>query len=593
MSQLKEEDDDHLQHVITSQGTGKKILPRYLKLSDGKGFMRLRKKPCVLRLHKYGRHNTHKQMYSELLLYRPFRDESELEAFQISIDACTECYTKMDASLPAGDRKSKVMRVKEQLFPYKNTVEETRKLLEDAPTTRPGHIGDDIDPEFEMEDAEGRAEGSVEDEEYAFRDPGTMPSDSISYAPANETYIRIDISDKLAMHLSARKLDKEQRRVFDLIMAFCKNTRKAIENPKVPFPKPPLLKVHGGAGTGKSKVINDVSTWAEFWQRYEGNRDPSHPHVVKCAPTGKAALVIEGLTIHKAFGFCFGDTHYAMSDERRKDVRAQLSELKIVVLDEMSMIKSDQLYQLHMRLVEITQNEENFGGISVLLCGDLMQLKPIGKWIFDQPKSSEYWDFHAISPLWDAFEPHELITNHRQGDDKAYAELLNRLRVGLHTEEDIRLLKSRVVAKEPDDAIVVYGHRVKVAAKNIERVNKLPGTLHCLEATHFHKTIKDYRPLPDKDGTIKNTGFFDKLYLKIGSEVMVIYNLDTSDGLTNGAAGIVRAFLKRNGAAAHETKDIHTVLVELHDTKWGESVGRRMHTFLSRLRLKTVSPSPE
>ena len=99
-----------------------------------------------------------------------------------------------------------------------------------------------------------------------------------------------------------------------------------------------------------------------------------------------------------------------MSDETRSDVRSQLSELKIVILDEMSMIKSDQLYQLHMRLVEITQNEKNFGGISVLLFGDLMQLKPIGRWIFDQPKSSECWDYHAISPLWEAFEPHELKT---------------------------------------------------------------------------------------------------------------------------------------------------------------------------------------
>ena len=542
--------------------------------------MRLRKRPSVLRLHKYGRHNVHKHMYSELLLYCPFRDEAEFEDCQASIDTCTEWYTN-----------SNIVRVKEQIFPFKNTVEEARKLLEDAPIKRPGLVGDVIDPEFEMEGDEERAEGNVEDEEYGFRDPGVIPSDILPSAQAKETFIRIDISNKSAMQESARKLDREQRRVFDLNMAYCKNTRKAIANPKVPFPRPPLLKVHGGAGTGKSKLINDIATWAEFWLRCDSNRDPSHPHVVKCAPTGKAASVIEGLTLHKAFGFCFGDAHYSMSDETRSDVRTQLSELKTVILDEMSMIKSDQLYQLHLRLVEITQNEQNFGGISVMLFGDLMQLKPIGKWIFDKPKSSDYWDYHAISPLWEAFEPHQLITNHRQGDDRAYAELLNRLRVGLHTEEDIRLLKSRMVAREPDDALIVYGHRKKVAEKNIERVNKLPGTLHCLNATHFHKTIKNYKPIPDDDGTIKNTGFYDKLYLKVDAEVMIIFNLDTSDGLTNGASGIIRGFLKRNGAPAHETKDIHTILVELHGPeRWGEKCRQTNAHILKQTPFKNCVP---
>merc|ERR1712020_215753 len=105
-------------------------------------------------------------MYSELLLYCPFRDEAEFEDCQASIDTCTEWYTN-----------SNIVRVKEQIFPFKNTVEEARKLLEDAPIKRPGLVGDVIDPEFEMEGDEERAEGNVEDEEYGFRDPGVMPSD--------------------------------------------------------------------------------------------------------------------------------------------------------------------------------------------------------------------------------------------------------------------------------------------------------------------------------------------------------------------------------------------------------------------------------
>ena len=125
--------------------------------------------------------------------------------------------------------------------------------------------------------------------------------------------------------------------------------------------------------------------------------------MVKCAPTGKAASWIEGHTLHQAFNFCFGNSHSSLSDELRKDRRTQLSELKIVVLDEKSMVKSDQLYQLHLRLSEITQNEDFFGGIAIVLAGDLLQLKPIGRWIFDEPSEPQYKDFHAISPLWEPF----------------------------------------------------------------------------------------------------------------------------------------------------------------------------------------------
>ena len=93
------------------------------------------------------------------------------------------------------------------------------------------------------------------------------------------------------------------------------------------------------------------------------------------------------------------------------------------------MIKSDQLYQLHMRLCEIMQNDSNFGNLCLVLFGDLMQLNSIrGSYIFQMPKFEKYRQVFELLPLWKVFETIELEINHRQGDDKVYAALLNKLR---------------------------------------------------------------------------------------------------------------------------------------------------------------------
>ena len=96
------------------------------------------------------------------------------------------------------------------------------------------------------------------------------------------------------------------------------------------------------------------------------------PYVVVAAPTGTAASNIRGQTLHSAFGFNFGNKHYSLSDKKRDEVRSLLQNLKVVIIDEMSMIKSDLLFQLDLRLREITQKKNKlFGGITVIFFGDI------------------------------------------------------------------------------------------------------------------------------------------------------------------------------------------------------------------------------
>ena len=71
--------------------------------------------------------------------------------------------------------------------------------------------------------------------------------------------------------------------------------------------------------------------------------------------------------MHSSLGFDFQSKHTSLSDKKREQKREQLKNLKILIIDEFSMLKSDMLYRIHLRLMEITQVNQNFGGVNVYL----------------------------------------------------------------------------------------------------------------------------------------------------------------------------------------------------------------------------------
>jgi ATP-dependent exoDNAse (exonuclease V) alpha subunit len=162
-----------------------------------------------------------------------------------------------------------------------------------------------------------------------------------------------------------------------------------------------------------------------------------------------------------------------------------------------------------------------------------------------------------------------LEENHRQGNDKTYAEILNRIRTGEQTEEDILQIEKRVRPKNhPDlkdkDAIYLFGKNKPVDEMNEKRLLKIKGEEFVIEAKTFHNTIKNFKPPISKTGTINNTPFQAKLKLKIDAKIMLTYNVNTADGLTNGSRGELMGVLK------NEEGDVTKLIVKLENPSHGQ-----------------------
>ena len=82
------------------------------------------------------------------------------------------------------------------------------------------------------------------------------------------------------------------------------------------------------------------------------------------------------MTIHSAFDLNFGPKHNeGLSDKKLAQYRSNLEYLKLIIIDEMSMVDSDKLYKIHRRLMEVFQSEDLFANVGIILVGDLLQVR--------------------------------------------------------------------------------------------------------------------------------------------------------------------------------------------------------------------------
>ena len=286
-----------------------------------------------------------------------------------------------------------------------------------------------------------------------------------------------------------------------------------------------------------------------------------------------------GVTLHGAFDFKFGNEHRSLNDQSLARFRENLKHLKVLIVDEVSLLGSDMLYKIHSRLCEIFQKDisQPFANISVILVGDLMQLPPVNaRYVFKSPSNKHFLSFHQAISLWKTFEPHILEQNHRQGEASEWVNTLNRFRIGSINNDDKELLKSRVTKEEHlnENTMHIFFTNLEVSNHNDKMLNKIEAELLTIKAK-----LSGRRPKITPDGRVGDTQFFECLNIKVGARCVLTWNVSTVDELVNGSSGTIIG-IERNKMS--KERRIEAIIVKFDD----ETAGKMHQQKHSRLSMK-------
>ena len=284
----------------------------------------------------------------------------------------------------------------------------------------------------------------------------------------------------------------------------------------------------GKAGTGKTTFLKAL-------------KEHSSKRIIVVAPTGVAAINAGGVTIHSFFqlplspyvpGTTFKD-RYDFGKEKRRIIRT----LDMLVIDEISMVRSDLLDAIDNVLRRYRDPTLPFGGVQLLMIGDLHQLTPVVT-----PRDEELLRPYYDTPYF--FGSHALqqtsyvtiqLTHVYRQQDQVFIDILNHVRDGVPTAEDLARLNARCkpmfIPKPEEGYIRLTTHNRMADSYNDNELHKLPGKRYVFKA-EIEKEFPESSYPADVN-----------LELKQGAQVMFIKNDPSPSHLYyNGRIGHVVGF---------------------------------------------------
>jgi len=299
------------------------------------------------------------------------------------------------------------------------------------------------------------------------------------------------------------KLSDEQQRIFDIVENEDKN-----------------VFITGKAGTGKSALLQYV--------KYNSKKQ-----VVVVAPTGVAALNVGGQTIHSLFGI----PPEFISKERLNQIKIYpktmhlLKNIDTVVIDEISMVRADLMDAIDYVLKKARNSEQPFGGVQLVMFGDLYQLPPVvsdpelHKYFAHNHGGFYFFNAHAWTELPIIYE---LTTIFRQKDEN-FKSILNEIRHGSISDELLTELNQRATCQIPEEGTITLAMtNNSVNRTNTIRLSKLDSKMFTYKA--------------EIEGALDKAVFPTEefLQLKVGAQVMFLKN-DKQKRWVNGTIGIIES----------------------------------------------------
>lgn len=291
----------------------------------------------------------------------------------------------------------------------------------------------------------------------------------------------------------------------------------------------------GKAGTGKTTFLRDIV-------------DKTVKNTIVVAPTGVAAINAKGTTIHSIFQFpltafipsndvvdmdiCTNRYGLSRHMKYRSERKKLFVSLELLIIDEISMVRADLLDAIDFALRTVRKIQEPFGGVQLLVIGDLFQLSPIVRHNIE-PILRKYYKspYFFDAKAWELSNPIniELKKIYRQKDEK-FINILNNIRNGIANEEDLSTLNNNYKPfSEEDDTLILTTHNNKADQINNNKLDRLSTKKRIFKADISGKFNESSYPMSEV------------IELKVGAQVMFIKN-NTEENYFNGKIGKVVGF---------------------------------------------------
>ncbi len=280
----------------------------------------------------------------------------------------------------------------------------------------------------------------------------------------------------------------------------------------------------GKAGTGKTTFLKEL-------------KQSNTKRMVVLAPTGVAAINAGGMTIHSFFQLKFGpflpNGHKEKEGWFRKDKLQIIRTLDLLVIDEISMVRSDVLDAIDDTLRRIRRSHKPFGGVQLLMIGDIEQLPPVVKdeeWLLLKEYYETPYFFSSLALKRSNYLCVELTKVYRQNDEN-FVNILNKIRNKSISSTELETLNKRLLPPDQYERLApinICTHNSVANRINRNKLEELDSKKYVFDASIWGNFPEYSYP------TEKN------LELKEGTQVMFIRNDNSSEKLYfNGKIGTI------------------------------------------------------